>query len=176
MKARSSYSFAATTSARATLCSRSWISATGSAQPAPCSARGRVRRPSRSRLDGVVEGRQGTAGEVARPDRRGGQVPAALPRPDSERGKSSHCRHAEQSDQRPAALHGWTRLHGGGDAYARAGPRRWDRAPICHPPQRSRPRPVPANRDGAPPQATHRRRHRKGVRDRARPSATRAST
>ena len=49
----------------------------------------------------------------------------------------THRRHAEQSDQRPETLHGRARLHGGGDADARAGARRWDRAPVRHSPQRS---------------------------------------
>ena len=116
----------------------------------------------------LVEGRPRPAGEVARPDRRGGQVPAALPRPDCKRGKSTYRRHAEQGDQRPAALHGRSRLHGGGDADARAGPRRRDRAPFRHSPQRPRPRPLPANRNGAPPQTARRRWYREGVRGRAR--------
>ena len=127
-KARSNCSFAATTSARATPRSRNLTSGTGSALPARFSAPERVRRPSRSQdwtvlskaVRGLPEKWHGLTDVEARFRQRYLDLIA-------KRRKSSYRRHAEQGDQRPEALHGRSRLHGGGDADARASARRRDR-------------------------------------------------
>ena len=85
-------------------------------------------------------------------------------------------RYAQQGDQRTPAIYGRSRLHGGGDAYARAGTSRWDRAAFRHTPQRPRPGPLPANSNGASPQAAHRGRHSRRCTRSGGSSATRAST
>ena len=115
--------------------------------------------------------RQGTAPaarQVARPLRRRHALPPALRRPDRER-------------RRPAGVRGPVRRgrRDPRDARRRAASSRWrrpmleprarrrDRAAVRHPPQHARPRPLPAHRHRAAPQAAGGRRVRAGVRDRA---------
>ena len=66
-------------------------------------------------------------------------------------------------------------LRRGRDAAAAPDRRRRHGAPVRHPPQHARHRPLPARRARALPQAPRRRRLRQGVRDRPHASATRAS-
>ena len=65
-----------------------------------------------------------------------------------------------------SALARRTRLHRGRDAGAAADLRRRTGAAVHHPSQRPRPRPLPADRHRALPQALHRRRHRSRLRAR----------
>ena len=73
---------------------------------------------------------------------------------------------AERRSPRCASCLDARRLHRGRDAGPAAALRRRARPPLRHPPQRARPRPLPADRDRALPQAPDRRRHRPRLRAR----------
>ena len=81
-----------------------------------------------------------------------------------------------RADPRRARQPRRPRLPRGGDADAADDPRRGQRPPVPHPHQRLRPRPVPADRAGALPQAADGRRHRARSSRSAATSATRAPT
>ncbi len=77
--------------------------------------------------------------------------------------------------QRGAPLPRRARLRRGRDAGPAAALRRRPGAPVHHPPQRARPRPLPAHRHRALPEAADRRRPRARSTSSARTSATRGS-
>ena len=121
------------------------------------------------RVEAVRGARQGAAPAARQAPRPGGRRDALPPpraRPDRERGHAPAV-HRPRADRlgrtRPARRR---RLHRGRDAGAAAALRRRDGAPVHHPPQRARPRPVPADRHRAVPQAADRRRPRARVRAR----------
>ena len=72
--------------------------------------------------------------------------------------------HPLAGHRRSAPLPRRPRLRGGRDADAAADLRRGRRPAVHHAPQRARPRPLPAHRHRAVPQALHRRRPREGLR------------
>ena len=105
------------------------------------------------------------ARQVARARRHRNALPAALPRPDRERGEPQRLSHTRAHRPLPARLPRCARLPRGRDADDAADPRRGHGAPLPHASQRARSRHVPAHRAGAVPEASHRRRLRAGVRD-----------
>ena len=81
--------------------------------------------------------------------------------------ESRRClRPARSHGQRGAPLARRTRFRRGRDAGPAAALRRRPGAALHHPPQRARPRPLPAHRHRALPEAAGRRRHRQGLRAR----------
>jgi len=114
---------------------------------------------------------------AGRPARRRDPVPAALPGPGgqtSATGRSSGSGTARsQAIRRNLSDRGFVEGRGPGAAQNIQG---GASARPSSPPQRTRHRPVPADRPGAAPQAARGGRHGAGVRDRPGVSATRAST
>ncbi len=106
------------------------------------------------------------ARHLARAVRRRGALPPALPRP-------ADVAREPRAVRRPVArrlgvppVPRRPRLPRGRDAGAAAALRRRAGPAVHHAPQRARPRPVPAHRHRAVPEAAHRRRAREGVRAR----------
>ena len=106
------------------------------------------------------------ARQVPRPRGRRDPLPPSRARPDRERGGPRAVRQAGADDRRDPALARRARLHRGRDADPPAALRRRAGAAVHDPPQRARPRPLPADRDRALPEALHRRRHRPRLRAR----------
>ena len=134
--------------------------------------RDRVQVPSR-RADPAGH-RLGPAGQVAarparevpRPGGCGDALPPSRAGPDRQRGVTRAVHPALASSQRRPALAGRARLPRGRDADPAAAVRRRPGSPVRHPPQRAGPRPLPAHRRRAVPQAPDRRRPGEGLRDR----------
>ena len=134
-------------------------------------------RPSRTRrgelslrLTGfelLAPNRQPLPDTWPRPVRRRGALPPALPRPAGERPRAR-----ELFAVRARVISAFrrflddARLPRGRDAGAAAALRRRAGAAVHDAPQRARPRPLPAHRHRAVPEAAHRRRARAGLRDR----------
>ena len=106
------------------------------------------------------------AREASWADRRRDPVSPPRARPDRQRGVARAVHHARARDLGDPAIPRRRGLHRGRDAGAAAAVRRRRRAAVHHPPQRARPRPLPADRDRAVPEAADRRRPRARVRDR----------
>ncbi len=105
--------------------------------------------------------------QVARHHRPRHPLPPALRRPVGHRGGPARrfLLRSRLVSPHPAVARG-PRLHRGRDAGVPPDPRRRHGQAVHHPPQRPRPRPVPAHRARAVPEAARRRRLREGVRDR----------
>ena len=88
-------------------------------------------------------------------------LPPARTRPDGERGVAGDLQEAGEADLAAIReLHERARLGRAGNADPAAADRRRRGAPLRHPPQRARPRALPAHRDRALPEAGDRRRLR----------------
>ena len=107
------------------------------------------------------------ARQVPRPHRRRDALPPPRARPDRQRGDRASCSSPRAKvDHRDPPLPRRARLRRGRDAGAAAALRRRAGAAVHHPPQRARPRLLPADRDRALPQAADRRRPRARLRAR----------
>ena len=130
----------------------------------------RTRRGELSlRVDGFRGARQGAApaaGQAPRPDRRRDALPPPRARPDRQRGRAQAVHRPREDHLGGARLPRRRGLHRGRDAGAAAALRRRAGAAVHDPPQRARPRPVPADRHRAVPQAADRRRPRARLRAR----------
>ena len=123
------------------------------------------------------------AGEVPRARGRRDPLPPPRARPDRQRGGARAVHPALAGGRRDPPLARRARLPRGRDAGAPAALRRRAGAALHHPPQRARPRPLPADRHRALPQAADRRRARARLRagqglpqrGRSRPSTTPSS-
>ena len=93
-------------------------------------------------------------------------LPAPRARPDRERGEPPALRRPRPHDHRDPPLARRPRLRRGRDPGPAAALRRRPGAALHHPPQPARPRPLPADRDRALPEAAGGRRHRPGLRAR----------
>ena len=107
------------------------------------------------------------ARQVPRP--RGHRDPLPPPRAGPDREPGGRASSSSTRARVVAETRRWLDERGlrrGRDAGAPAALRRRAGAAVRHPPQRARPRPLPADRDRALPQALHRRRHRARLRAR----------
>ena len=138
--------------------------------------RDRRRRHAVPHQDRRAVGARGSAGaahqvaaaaarQVARHRRHGAALPAALRRPDHERGQPAGVRDALADRALPARVSRCARLSRGGNADAASDSGRRGGAALQDAPQCARPRHVPAHRAGAVSEAPHRRRLRAGLRD-----------
>ncbi len=98
------------------------------------------------------------AGQAPRAGRHGHALPLPRARPDRQRGHARAVHHAREDRRRDPRVAGRTQLRRGGNAGAAVARRRRRLAPVHDPPQRARPRPVPAHLRRAVPQPLHRRR------------------
>ena len=119
-----------------------------------------------TRLEAAREVAQGHAQGALRPRGRRDPLPAARARPDRERGGARALHPAQQGRQRDPALARRARLPRGRDADPPAALRRRAVAALHDPPQRARPRLLPAHRRRAVPEAADRGRARARLRDR----------
>ena len=118
---------------------------------------------ARGPLPGARQGAAPAPRQPPRPQRRRDALPPARARPDRQRGRAAAVRRARAHHRRRAPLPRRGRLHRGRDAGPAAALRRRARAPLHHAPQRIGPRPLPADRHRALPQAAARRRPRARV-------------
>ena len=118
------------------------------------------------RLDAAGQVAARPAREVPRPRGRRDPLPPPRARPDGQRGGARAVHPALAGGRRDPPLARRARLPRGRDAGAAAALRRRAGAPVHHPPQRARPRPLPADRHRALPQAADRRRPRARLRAR----------
>ena len=141
----------------------------------------RVRHPARTaRARGAgVHAAHEVAAAAARqaPRARRHRHPLPLPRarPDRQRGDARAVRHAQQDRRRDPRMARRAQLRRGRNPGAAVARRRRGLAPVHDPPQRARPRPLPAHLGRAVPEPLHRRRAWRTSTTWARCSATRAS-
>ena len=113
------------------------------------------------RLGAAVEEPAPAAGEVPRPRGRRDPLPPARARPDRERGDPGAVPQAGRARSPRSAAGSTTRGFVEVETPGAPAPlRRRAGAALHHPPQRARPRPLPADRDRALPEAARGRRHR----------------
>ena len=123
-------------------------------------------QPQGHRLDAAREVAPQPARQVPRARGRGDALPPPRARPARQRGDARALHAALEGRERHPPQARRARLPRGGDAGAPAALRRRPGAPVRHAPQRAGPRPVPADRGRALPQAPDRRRARARLRDR----------
>ena len=125
----------------------------------------RVRHPARTararggRVHAADKGAAPAAGQAPRPRRHGHPLPLPRARPDRQRGDPRAVHHAQQDRPRDPRMAGRAQLRRGRNARPAVARRRRGIAPVHDPPQRARPRPLPAHLGRAVPQPLHRRRH-----------------
>ena len=104
------------------------------------------------------------ARQVPRSRGRGAPVPPSRAGPDGQPGGPGAVRKAGAGDRHDARVAGRAGVPRGRDPGAPAPLRRRAGAPLHHPPQRARPRPLPADRHRALSEAVRDRGHRAGLR------------
>ena len=130
---------------------------------------------SAGRLDAARQEPAPAAGQVPRARGRGAPLPTPRARPDRQPGSPGAVREASASGRRDPRVARRARLPRGRDPGPAAALRRRAGAPVHHPPQRARPRPLPADRHRALPEALRRSGASSGSTSSARTFATRAS-
>ena len=113
-----------------------------------------VRRVHAAHQDAAPAARQ-----APRPRRHGHALPLPRARPARQRGDARAVHHAQQDRPRDPRMAGRAKLRGDRNARPAVAGGRRRIAAVHHPPQRARPRPVPAHLRRAVPQPLHRRRH-----------------
>ena len=99
------------------------------------------------------------AGQAPRPRRHRHPLPLPRARPDRQRGDARAVHHAQQDRPRDPRMARRAQLRRGRNAGAAVARGRRRLAAVHDPPQRARPRPLPAHLGRAVPQPLHRRRH-----------------
>ena len=158
-------------------CSTTSTSATAWAPSGTLDPHPRRRALARRRRPGAArQGAAAAAREVARPGRRRGALPPALldliVNPESRRVFEMRAAHRRAACARFLDDRGFLEVE---TPMMQLDRRRRRGAAVRHPPQRARPRPLPAHRARAVPQAAARRRHARGSTRSTATSATRGS-
>ena len=111
------------------------------------------------RVHAAHQGAAPAAGQAPRPRRHRHPLPLPRARPAGQRGHARAVHHAPQDRLRDPQVAQRAQLRRGRNAGSAVARRRRRLAAVHHPPQRARPRPLPAHLRRAVPQPLHRRRH-----------------